>query len=211
MASPTAGSKDGEDRRDNATQVHQKVQGLFPLVQYLTYDQFVDLLEPSSSSTSSSEKPVLIDVREDEEINTGTLPNAIPVTEARKQEWDQKRKIICFCTVGLRSGIEAERLRQQGYIYVSNYSIMEHVWGNVGSAEGEHNNLVKLDGSQWDGSIHIYSRRYEEMMPQSTKLQYFSTLTALMRGFSSVPGLISAIGSGGRWQKASYVGNDDYW
>lgn len=212
MAS-TKESSQSDDRHQQrirqANELFSNVQALFPNIEYLTYDKFNAMTNEFSQSqrTGQSDSPpvLLVDVREREEIQTATLEHAISVNDLNKHlegvDDRTEQKIICFCTVGVRSGIQAEHLRQKGYTQVWNYSIMVHAWGKENNNDLDNAFVVQHGGKKWDGSIHVYANKYEQLLPSSLKAKYFSNWSALTRGLSSLPGILSAIGSSGRWKK----------
>ena len=66
----------------------------------------------------------LIDVREPDEVATGTLPGAINIPlgdlPARVSELDKNRPVVLLCRSGARSGQAAEFLSASGYADVTN-------------------------------------------------------------------------------------------
>lgn len=197
---PSVSTKAGEgregrefqERRDRARQLRLQVARLTNDIQYIDRDQFDQLLRASSP-------PLIVDVREEEEIAVGTLPNAVTLRKARElvQQREQAscstgnthskstQDVLCFCTVGFRSGIHALRLaRHVSVRNVWNYSVMTHLWGG--------GVLVPPDGSQWDNRVHVYIKKYQGMMPAKFESVYFHALTAIMRAAKHIPALVLA-------------------
>lgn len=161
-----------QDRRKSAEQLREKVQSFLPDTPFL-----------ETSSLRSLDNPILIDVRDPAESKEGTLPNSLNATEAR-QYLDSDRPIVCFCTVGLRSGAFARTLQAPGRI-VYNYSVLEHLWA------GE--NLVRTDGALWDSTVHTYSPRYAKLFPQSITVRTFSITKSFTKVIPALPSLAGAV------------------
>ena len=72
----------------------------------------------------TSDRPVLLDVREDWETKLCRLDNAlhIPIEELelRSEELDQADEIVVYCHHGVRSAAVADYLRRLGYTRVRN-------------------------------------------------------------------------------------------
>lgn len=66
-----------------------------------------------------ADKPLLLDVREDWELNICRIPGSvhIPMQQipARMQEIDDEQDIVCICHHGMRSAQVAMFLERQGY------------------------------------------------------------------------------------------------
>jgi phage shock protein E len=71
-------------------------------------------------------KPLIIDVRTDQEWKDGHLEGAILIPyekigeEIGKVAPDKKTKIVVYCRTGRRSGIALDTLKKQGYEDVTN-------------------------------------------------------------------------------------------
>lgn len=172
----------GTDHLAHTQKLQQRVEGMFPELQHLSYDRFQEIT--ATASEAAGEGPLLIDVREREEHETGTLPGGTILEEAKnlisQQPTDVKRPIICFCTIGLRSAAEARRLMNNGHT-VYNYSVMTHL------VQG--GSLVKPDGQPWDETVHTYAQNYAGAFPAQYKAIWFNGVTALMRALPVVPAL----------------------
>ena len=67
----------------------------------------------SSADVSSSKPMVLVDTRTDEEASVSMIPGGAlrqSDFERRRTEW-QDHRVVCYCTVGYRSGVYARQLR----------------------------------------------------------------------------------------------------
>lgn len=191
-ASEQHGDRETADRRNKAQQLRSRVERFTNGVQYIDRAQFDQLV-------SAPSPPLIIDVREKEEIAVGTLPNGMTLREAREllhryernnhdrnNEAKCTQDVLCFCTVGFRSGIQAMRLSRQSSVgKVWNYSVMTHLWDG-----GE---LVRPDGIQWDNRVHIFSERYQAMIPNRFETVSFHVLTAISRALRQIPALVLAI------------------
>lgn len=77
-------------------------------------------LTPSEVATMLSDpKVIIVDVREDFEVNLGTIPGAkhIPLDEitSRFKELNKSNKHVIICRSGSRSGVATHFLNEQGY------------------------------------------------------------------------------------------------
>lgn len=176
------------EREARIQQTRLQVERLFPQVNNLSYRQFVELTD-----NKSEDAPLLIDVRETEEHDTGTLEGGRLVRDVRKElsETPQVKNIVCFCTVGLRSAIEAQRLMDDGHT-VFNYCIMTHL-DNGGV-------LVKPDGQPWDQCVHSYSQSHAGLFDDRYTVKWFGGITAAVRAMRSAPGVLSALGKRVIWR-----------
>jgi adenylyltransferase/sulfurtransferase len=86
----------------------------------------VDEISPQDlkARLDTSDRPVLLDVREDWETKLCRLDNAlhIPIEELelRSEELDQADEIVVYCHHGVRSAAVADYLRRLGYTRVRN-------------------------------------------------------------------------------------------
>lgn len=173
-------------RRKHTEGVKRRVESLFPQIEYLSYDTFKILAE-------SENAPLLMDVREREEIEIGTIANAQDAKTVHQEiltNGNMSKRVICFCTVGLRSGLKATKLKADGH-EVWNYSLVEHLWAG--------GSLVRPDGALWDRRVHGYQARYNDLMPPDLNTVTFSTGTAILRALPMIPGILTAAVDRGRW------------
>jgi len=86
----------------------------------------------------SANPPVLIDVREDSEWQTGHLPNAIHLSKGiierdiEKTIPDIHTPLILYCSGGYRSAIATEQLQKMGYTNVCSMDGGTSAWINAG-------------------------------------------------------------------------------
>lgn len=176
------------ERRKHADSLKEKVSKFISDVPYLSFEKFSQL---RNESASTGRKLLIIDVREQEEIATSIIADAVPVSDAQQMLKEIENAsnstpvdIVCYCTVGLRSGMYARRLQlDESNVY--NYSIMEHLWGGA--------NLVHPQGLAWDGNVHIFSARHHEIVPSRCSTVAFGTFTALIKSLLYIPSLLSAL------------------
>ncbi len=82
----------------------------------------------------------IIDVREINEINAGTVPGARPMPLAsiplRMEELSKDRKLVLLCRSGARSGQACAYLQQQGFDNVYNLRGGMFAWAGTGQPLG---------------------------------------------------------------------------
>ncbi|HMV68168.1 MAG TPA: rhodanese-like domain-containing protein [Myxococcota bacterium] len=88
----------------------------------------------------------LVDVREPHERAVSTLPGAVPLDDA-----PATGPLVCYCTIGWRSGLAARRLRQRG-VDAHNLPGSVLLWTHVGGP------LVH-DGAP-TRSVHVWDARW---------------------------------------------------
>ncbi|MBK8034340.1 MAG: rhodanese-like domain-containing protein [Chloroflexi bacterium] len=96
---------------------------------FATLPEGYALVSPQNLAAELVENPpILIDVRTDEEWNSGYIEGAqhIPVAEftARQSEWpaDKDANIVIYCQSGVRGGLAMSLMRIMGYTNVRNMS-----------------------------------------------------------------------------------------
>ncbi len=71
-------------------------------------------------------KPLVIDVRDAEELTEGFIPGSIHIPYLEMEHYapmllpDKQAQIVTYCATGRRSGMAAETLRQLGYVNAKN-------------------------------------------------------------------------------------------
>ncbi len=96
--------------------------------------------------------------------------------------------IVCFCTVGLRSGAYATGLLSRfGLRGVRNYSMLRHVWDG-------RSLVARIGPGKWQGStnLHMFSAKYASMAPPEVTTVVFSAPVALTRALAYVPSFVRA-------------------
>jgi len=99
--------------------------------------------------------PVIVDVRDPDEIAVSIIPGALTKEHFEATNVDKGRPIVVYCTVGVRSGFYTERLLEQGYnAFNLNGSIVAytHKAGTqlVDPHSGLSTNRVHVYGKTWD-------------------------------------------------------------
>src|SRR5437879_8194783 len=90
------------------------------------------------ASRNGSAKPVVIDVREQDEVEQGIIPGAIHIPrgylESRVEQYvpDHNTPIIAYCAGGNRSAFAAETLQQMGYKDVTSLKGGFGAWKDAG-------------------------------------------------------------------------------
>ena len=98
---------------------------------------------------------VLVDVREPRELAVSTIPGALTRDEfeARKAELKAKgATIVPYCTIGYRSGLYTEELREQGFEAKNlEGSLLSWTWaGGPLVHDDEPTKRVHVYGPQWN-------------------------------------------------------------
>ena len=72
----------------------------------------------------------------------------------------QSKKVVCYCTVGGRSGVYTEKLRRKGMDAV-NLKGSVLAWANAGKefvdSKGSETRAVHVSGAKWNVLPHAYS------------------------------------------------------
>ncbi len=114
-------------------------------------------------------RPVLLDVREEQEYRVSHLPDAIRVApggdnSALPEHVGKDTPIVAYCSVGYRSSALVERLRRAGYRDVRNLEGSIFEWANKGYPlyrNGEEVREVHPYNERWgrllDAERHAYS------------------------------------------------------
>lgn len=149
-ASPPA---DDAGRIEALDRVYQRYDWTFPKVDEIDATTL-------QAQLAGDTPPVLIDVRPEEERRVSIIPGAISVEQytANSQAY-AGRKVVTYCTVGIRSGFEANRLRRDG-VDVLNFkgSILAwtHIDGPLVRPTGESTRQVHVYGPKWNYAATDY-------------------------------------------------------
>src|ERR1700716_1029778 len=90
------------------------------------------------ASRDGAGKPVVIDVREQDEVEQGVIPGAIHIPrgylESRVEQYvpDLKTPVVAYCAGGNRSAFAAETLQQMGYTNVTSLKGGFGAWKDAG-------------------------------------------------------------------------------
>jgi len=90
------------------------------------------------ASRNGSAKPVVIDVREQDEVEQGIIPGAVHIPrgylESRVEQYvpDYNTPIVAYCASGNRSAFAAETLQQMGFANVTSLKGGFGAWKDAG-------------------------------------------------------------------------------
>lgn len=143
---PAVATPANEDRvrEKRIEQMFAEYRRNFPETPQVTAEELVSQLD--------SERLLLVDVRTTVEQHVSMLAHAITQEEFdRKREQYKKRKIICYCTIGYRSGLFAKKLRSQGFD-AYNFKGGVLAWAHA------HQYFFSNDGPTW--KVHVYGPKW---------------------------------------------------
>ncbi len=132
----------------------------FPAVQHITAHE----LKRRLREVDHEWPPVLVDCRSAAEYAASTIPGSI-----RPNDIDPVATgaIVCFCTVGMRSSLEAQRLRSMGRNAFSMDGIL--AWLHAG---GE---ICVPSSGEPTRRVHVFSRQLVRCLPPDVEPVWFST------------------------------------
>lgn len=137
--------------------VNAKIQSEFPDVPRLQTSELARLL-----SDPGKEKPLLLDVRTKAEFEVSHLAGARriePGSDVTKLALPKDKPIVTYCSVGYRSAALAKKLREAGYIQVTNLEGSIFRWAN------ENRPLVH-DGQPTD-KVHPYNQLWGMLLDKA--------------------------------------------
>jgi rhodanese-related sulfurtransferase len=118
----------------------------FPEIKTITITQLQQL-------QSQGTKLVLVDVRSPEEIAVSHIPGAITTAEFERHLTQyQDTKVVAYCTIGYRSGLYAQKLRQQG-VEILNLEGSLLAWSHAGGK------LINASGMTH--RVHVFGRQWQ--------------------------------------------------
>lgn len=151
-------------------QIDQQMQAQHPSVPSITPTQLTAMLK-------RDDQPILIDVREPAEYAVSHIAGAIRVDDnadadealAAIAQPVSGREVILYCSVGVRSTLLAERIRQQltaqGAAAITNLSGGLFAWHNARLP------LVNGTGEPTD-LIHPYDREWGQLVQRQGRITY---------------------------------------
>ncbi len=117
-----------------------------------------------------SDTILYLDAREEAEYNVSKIPGAVYVgfTEFNLGGFallniPKSKKIIVYCSLGVRSEKIAQRLKEAGYIYVFNLWGGIFEWINEGKIVVDNNNRATE-------KIHAYSKKWGKYLKRGSKV-----------------------------------------
>lgn len=133
---------------------------------------------------------LVVDVRDDAERSVGSVAGSVSLTEARTRiaalpaTSRADIPVVCYCTVGLRSGAAAVVLANEfGLRRVVNYSVIKHVRsGRSLFTNGRETNAV-----------HIFTDAYAALAPPSLRSTSFHPVIAVVRAAAWLPAVLRAL------------------
>ena len=136
---------DDRDRQVKIETMYRQYARKFPQVKGITATELQRLQQ-------QGKKLVLIDVRSPKEIAVSRIPGAVTAAEFESNLEQYKDAVaIAYCTIGYRSGLYAQKLRQQG-VEVLNLEGSLLAWSHAG---GE---LVNRSGTT--KKVHVFGRQW---------------------------------------------------
>ncbi|HMB67696.1 MAG TPA: rhodanese-like domain-containing protein [bacterium] len=132
------------ERRQRIDAMYEEYREAFPDVPDVTARE---LLEADAAA-----RPVLVDVRPEDERAVSTIPGAIALDDLEASgDAYRGHRIVCFCTVGYRSGRAAAELRRDGWD-AANLAGSLLAWVDEGGP------LVDANGPT--RRVHVYGERW---------------------------------------------------
>ncbi len=154
MTMADAGRPDTDAERAEALDArYQRFRFLFPKVEEIDAPALQAALDEPSP-------PVVVDVRPEAERAVSMLPGAVPLDdyEAHPERY-AGRRVVTYCTVGVRSGLVANRLRKDG-VDVVNFRGSILAWtladGALVTPDGEPTRDVHVYRSGWNYAAEDY-------------------------------------------------------
>ncbi len=146
------GAATGATRLDQINVMYQEYREDFPDVREITPQDVAGLLQSGSL--------VLVDVRTPEEQAVSMLPGAITAQSfAVAEDTYREKTVVTYCTIGARSGVYADELRQKGFD-VCNLKGSLLAWTHAGlplkDANGHDTKRVHVYGKKWDLAAEGY-------------------------------------------------------
>ena len=136
---------DDRDRQVKIETMYRQYAQEFPQVKGITAAKLQRLQQ-------QGKKLVLIDVRSPKEIAISRIPGAVTAAEFESNLEQYKDAVaIAYCTIGYRSGLYAQKLRQQG-VEVFNLEGSLLAWSH---AAGE-----LVNGSGTTKKVHVFGRQW---------------------------------------------------
>ena len=143
--------------------VKEWVRSEFPDVEHVSADELKEELE-----TAERFKPILLDVRGEDEYAVSHLPGAIRVEPGGEfppqlKTLDRDAPVVAYCSVGYRSSQLVERLEKEGFTNVKNLEGSIFEWANKGyplEREGKPVEEVHPYDEEWGRLLDPELRSY---------------------------------------------------
>lgn len=147
--------------------VNATIRSEFPNVKPITTADLAAWLDDSRR-----ERPVLLDVRTEEEFQISHLRNARrvePDAPASAVRLVKGQPIVTYCSVGYRSGRFAEKLRAAGYTNVANLEGSIFRWANEGRRV--------FRGAREVTNVHPYNRTWGLLLKRERRAEVAAART----------------------------------
>lgn len=147
--SASVSPKNDLKKQNIRTMYEHHQQKAFPDVVTVTAEQLL--------GWQQSEEVVLVDVRTPEEMAVSKIPSAITLEEFQENfDTYAEHKIVYYCTIGYRSGIEARKAQQNN---LDAYNLYGGVlaWSHIGQQ------FIRGDKETRD--VHVYGEKWS-LTPQ---------------------------------------------
>ena len=132
-------------RKQKIDEMYQQYkQEAFPTISTVTVEQFLEWQQ--------SQQVILVDVRTPEERAISRIPLAITLEEFQKNfDTYASDKIVFYCTIGYRSGIETQKAKENG---LDAYNLHGGVlaWSHIG--------LAFLRDDKETRDVHVYGKKW---------------------------------------------------
>jgi sodium/bile acid cotransporter 7 len=142
----TMAGSDGDDSVMKIETMYRKYRREFPDVPDVTAAELRLLLDGG--------EVLVVDVRDANERAVSTIPGAITVEEYERDHSDGRDvSVVTYCTIGYRSGLFADQLRQRGVTVLNlNGGILawSHADGRLVTPAGEPTKRVHVYGRRWN-------------------------------------------------------------
>lgn len=150
-----------QNRSSDWSQVKEWIRSEFPGVEQISTGELKERLE-----TSTRSRPVLLDVRTEEEYSVSHLPGAVRVEPGGEltpelEALDKTTPIVAYCSVGYRSSQLVERLKKEGFTDVKNLEGSIFEWANKGYP-------VERDGEEVR-DVHPYDEEWARLLEPSLR------------------------------------------
>jgi len=138
-------TSDTNDKKKQIENLFNKYKHKFPNAKNIEVTQILKI--------KKSSEPLFIDVRDSKEQSISMIPGAITFETFKKlKKHNPKQSHIFYCTIGVRSGIEAEKYQKRGY-KAFNFKGSILSWAHAGMSfenNGKPTKRVHVYGEEWN-------------------------------------------------------------
>lgn len=167
----------------------RKYRSNFPSIPYMTSKE-LRVIE-----ASSSEDIMLVDVRTEAEQKISMLPNSMTLDEWKENELPKlqtadnesekkEKKIVFYCTIGYRSGMEAKKF-QDAYPDLKFYSL-DGIVPYTHTAKGDDLPLIRrqTNGETHTKRVHVFGSAWSKFANPDFDIVVFSKTKFLLEGMA---------------------------